>query len=803
MEVGRSTKRVDAFDKATGRAKYTDDLCPKNAYVSRILHSTIAHGRVLSIDTSEASQIEGVVKILTCFDVPDILFSTAGHPWALDPSKQDIADRKILNEHVRYYGDDIAVVVAENYVAADRAIRALKVEYEEYPFVLDPLESKKEGAPVIHEERPDNILGHSVISHGNYEEAIKEPGLIKVEGWYHTPTVQHVHIENHVAYAYQEQGGRITVVSSTQIPHLIRRITAQALGLGWGQVRIIKPYIGGGFGNKQDALYEPLIAWVTTRIGGHPVKFDTTREETFVSNRVRHAIHAHIISWVRPDGTVVARKAEHFSDNGAYASHGHGVLQKGMGAFPQLYPVENYVADGWTMYTNKPAAGAMRAYGIPQAMFALESHIDDIVTKLELDPYEFRHKHSMPLGYYDDFSKNELYHDSLRQSMDKAREIMDYDRKRELYKNQTGPVRRGIGMALFWYNTAVWPISIETSTCRLMLNPDGTVQAMIGETEIGQGFDTVFAQMVADAVGVRFEDVHVFTNQDTDVTPYGSGAYGSRQTYVSSFAVAQTGSIMRDKILGHAHTLTRMPKELLDLVRGDIVRKSDGRVLMSLGELVTKILYTFETSENIAAESTYSVQSNAYSFGVSIAEVEVDIPMCKAKLLDMINVHDCGTLINPQLAQAQVHGGMSMGIGYGLYESLLFDEKTGRVLNDNLLDYKLPTTMDHPDLKTGFVENAEPTSPFGTKALGEPPTCSPAPAIRNAILQATGVAVNTAPMTPHQLFRDFTEAGLLGSEEERQLRRKAYEELKDTVIHVSGEAETETKSPELQPAGQE
>ncbi|HHX30813.1 MAG TPA: molybdopterin-dependent oxidoreductase, partial [Clostridiaceae bacterium] len=290
MEVGRSTKRVDAFDKATGRAKYTDDLCPKNAYVSRILHSTIAHGRVLSIDTSEASQIEGVVKILTCFDVPDILFSTAGHPWALDPSKQDIADRKILNEHVRYYGDDIAVVVAENYVAADRAIRALKVEYEEYPFVLDPLESKKEGAPVIHEERPDNILGHSVISHGNYEEAIKEPGLIKVEGWYHTPTVQHVHIENHVAYAYQEQGGRITVVSSTQIPHLIRRITAQALGLGWGQVRIIKPYIGGGFGNKQDALYEPLVAWVTTRIGGHPVKFDTTREETFVSNRVRHAI---------------------------------------------------------------------------------------------------------------------------------------------------------------------------------------------------------------------------------------------------------------------------------------------------------------------------------------------------------------------------------------------------------------------------------------------------------------------------------------------------------------------------------
>ncbi len=806
MEVGRSAKRVDAFDKVTGRAKYTDDLSPKNAYVSRILHSTIAHGRVLHVDTTEALKIKGVVKILTCFDVPDILFSTAGHPWATDPTKQDIADRKLLNEHVRYYGDDIAVVIAEDYVAADRAIRALKVEYEEYPFVLDPIEAMQEGAPVIHEERPDNVLGHSNITIGNYEEAIKEEGLIKVEGWYHTPTVQHAHLENHVCYAYEEQGGRITVVSSTQIPHLIRRIVAQSLGLPWGKVRIIKPYIGGGFGNKQDALYEPLCAWMTTQIGGHPVKFDTSREETFVSNRVRHAMHAHLISWLRPDGELVARKMKLYSDNGAYASHGHGVSQKAMGAVPQLYPCANIVTDCWTAYTNKPVAGAMRAYGIPQAMFQLESHVDDIVKALDLDPHEFRQRHCMPVGYYDDFSKNELYDDSLRQTMDKARELMDYDRKHELYKNQTGPVRKGIGLALFWYNTAVWPISIETSTCRLMMNPDGSIQAMIGETEIGQGFDTVFAQMVADAVGVKTEDVHVFTNQDTDVSPYGSGAYGSRQTYVSSFSIAQTGKLLREKLLKHAHDMTRMPVEVLDVVDGNIVRKTDGRVLMSLEYMLTETLYDMKRSENVAAESTYSVQSNAYSFGVSIAEVEVDIPMCQVKLLDIVNVHDCGQLINLALAEAQVHGGMSMGIGYGLYETLLIDEKTGRVLNDNLLDYKLPTTMDHPDLKAGFVENWEPTNPFGTKALGEPPACSPAPAIRNAVLQATGVSVNTIPMSPHQLFKDFTKAGLLESEEERKLRRKAYEELKDTVIHVTDEPETtavETKSPDLQSRGNE
>ncbi|MGI6158182.1 MAG: xanthine dehydrogenase subunit XdhA, partial [Saccharofermentanales bacterium] len=625
MEVGKSRVRVDAFDKATGRAKYTDDLTPKNAYVSRILHSTIAHGRVVSIDTSEAEKIEGVVKVLTCFDVPDIQFPTAGHPWSTDPAHQDVADRKLMNEHVRYYGDEIAAVIAKDYVSADRAIRALKVEYEEYDFVTDPREAMKDGAPVIHEERPDNVLGHSDIRLGDYEKAIREPGLTKIEGWYKTPPVQHSHIENHVCYAYAEQGGRITVVSSTQIPHIIRRVVAQALGLPWGKVRIIKPYIGGGFGNKQDALYEPLCAWLSTQVGGHPVKFDTTREETFVSNRVRHAMEAHIISWVRPDGTFAARKLEVWSNQGAYASHGHGVVAKGMGAFPQTYPCDNVEADCWTVYTNHPVGGAMRGYGIPQAMFHNESHIDDICQKMGFDPIEFRKKNSMPVGYVDNFSKNQMYYDTYNQTLDKARELIRYDEKHERYKNQTGPIRRGIGAALFWYNTAVWPISIETTSCRMVVNQDGSIQLSTGETEIGQGCDTAYAQMAADAVGVKAEDVHVLTTQDTDVSPYGTGAYASRQTYIGGFSIKQTGEQLREKILGHAHTLTRMPTNLLDLVDGNIVRTSDGEVLMTLGELATEVLYNMAISEHISAESTYSVKSNAYSFGVTIAEVEVDI----------------------------------------------------------------------------------------------------------------------------------------------------------------------------------
>ena len=760
MSIGQSVKRVDALDKVTGRAKYTDDLADKGALVAKILHATIAHGQVKSMDVSAAQAIPGVVKVVTCFDVPPYKFPTAGHPWSTDPAHQDVADRLLLTKHIRFYGDDIAAVVAEDEVAAQQALRAIKVEYEAFPFVLDVQEAMKPEAPQLHEEYPGNILNHTSIRLGNYAEAIKEPGLIKVEGWYDTPTVQHCHIENHIAYAYQE-GKRITVVASTQIPHIVRRIVGQALGIPWGDVRIIKPYIGGGFGNKQDALYEPLCAYLSTVVGGRLVKLDVSREETFVCNRVRHAIRTHIISWVRPDGSFAARKIECFSDQGAYASHGHGVVAKGMGAFPQLYPCPNVEGDAYSVFTNKPAAGAMRGYGIPQAMFAGECHMEDVARALGVDSIQFRKDHRMPVGYVDGFSKNENYADSLGQCMEKGMEYLDYERKRKEYANQTGPVRRGVGMALFWYNTAVWPISLESSSCRMVLNQDGSIQLQLGETEIGQGADTAFAQMAADTVGIPVDMVHTVSTQDTDLTPFGTGAYASRQTYVGGFAIKQTGLLLKERILLYAKELTRQDVNNLDIQEGYIVRTTDGRKLMSLGELATEALYSLTHSQHMTAESTYQIKNNAYSFGCSFAEVEVDIPLCKVKLIDMVNVHDCGRLINPALAEAQVHGGMSMAIGYGLSEQLLFDPKTGKPLNNNLLDYKLSTTMDHPDLAAQFVENYEPTSPFGTKALGEPPACSGAPAIRNAILNATGVAIDRAPITPHVLFAKFKEAGLL------------------------------------------
>ena len=651
-------------------------------------------------------------------------------------------------------------MIAENEIAAKQAVRALKVEYEEYPFVLDVQEAMKDGAPQLHEKYVNNILGHSSIRKGNLEEAVKEPGLVKIDQWYDTPIVQHCHIENHICFASMENG-KITVVSSTQIPHIVRRVVGQALGIPWGSVRIIKPYIGGGFGNKQDALYEPLCAYLSTAVGGRLVKLDVTREETFVSNRTRHAIRSHIISWVRPDGTFAARKLECFSNQGAYASHGHGIAAKGMNAFPQLYPCENVECDAYTVFTNMPVAGAMRGYGIPQAMFPVESQSDDIAVKIGMDPVEFRRKNLMPVGYVDGFSKNENYYDTFNQCLNKGKAYIDYDRKRKEYANQTGLIRKGVGCAVFWYNTAVWPISLETSSCRMVMNQDGSIQVQLGETEIGQGADTAFGQMAADTLGIPFEMVHVISCQDTDITPFGTGSYASRQTYVGGFSIKQTALLLKERILKYAHELTRMPVFNLDIREGMIVRTTDGRELMTLSELATEAFYSVTNCQHLTSESTYQIKSNAYSFGCCFAEVEVDIPMCKAKLVDIINVHDCGQLINPALAEAQVHGGMSMGIGYALSEQLLIDEKTGRTLNDNLLDYKLSTTMDHPHLEAQFVENYEPTSAFGTKSLGEPPACPVAPAIRNAILNATGVSMYQIPMTSQALFKRFKEDGLI------------------------------------------
>ena len=766
--IGAPVIRQDAHDKAIGRTKYVDDRCDSGALCTRILHSTVANGIVKSIDTSEAEKVPGVVRVFTCFDIKEKhYFPTPGHPWSVDPHHQDIADRLVLTDHPLYYGDDIAAVVAEDEVAAAQGIRALKdkVEYEELPFVLDTADAMKEDAPQLHPDYPGNVLAHTSIHQGNYEEAIKEEGLVRVEGWYEVPTVQHCHIENFECFAYGEGDDRYVCITSTQIPHIVRRVIGQALGMDWGKFRVIKPFVGGGFGNKQDSLYEPLCVWLSMQLGGRLVKIDVPREETFVNNRVRHAERFHIISWLRKDGTFAARKYEAWSDQGAYSSHGHAIAAKALNAFPQLYPCDNIDADAWTVYTNKPVAGAMRGYGMPQGSYAFEAAADDCARAIGMDPLEFKRKNLMPVGFVHEFSHNELYSDTFNQCFDKGDEAIGYTKKyKEYSKEQTGEIRRGIGVATYWYNTAVYPIALETSSCRMVLNQDGSVQIQLGETEIGQGADTVAAQMAADTIGLTFDKVHTVSCQDTDITPFGTGVYASRGTYTLGFSVRKTAEELKRKILDYAFELTRMQPYVLDIVDNNVIRKTDGRVLMSMAELATTALYSLDHSVHLTAETTAHIKSNAYAFGCCFAEVEVDIPMCRVRLLNIINVHDCGNVINPALAEAQVHGGMSMGIGYALSEKLLFDEKTGRPLNSNLLDYKLSSFMDHPRLVGQFVENYEPTSAYGTKGLGEPPVCPVAPAIRAAVAQATGCFINEIPLSPDVLYKNFVEAGLIEEE---------------------------------------
>ena len=764
MGVRDSIKRVDAYDKVTGAAKYTADLLPNGALVARVVRSTIANGKVKAFDLSEALLVKGVVRIFTCFDVPDIEFATAGHPYVLDKAKGDVYDRKLLNERIRVYGDDIAAVVAVDDVAAARAARLIKVEYEEYPPILSVEDALKPEATPLHPNvRETNLLVHSSYSvgTGTYEEAkTSEPGLIEFEGEYGTQAVQHCHLEPVQSYAYME-GSRIVVVSSTQIPHIARRVVGQALGIPWAQVRIIKPYIGGGFGNKQDVLYEPLNAYLTQQLGGKLVKLELTREETMACTRVRHPIHGRVKALARPDGTLIARKIEAYSDQGGYASHGHSICANTVTMFKQLYHDHRVTeGDGYTVYTNHTTAGAMRGYGIPQSDFMTECLMEDLAEKLGMDSLELRLKNCLPVDYVDPGTGIHAYSNGLRECVQKGRELFHWDEKRAKYAHETGDVRRGVGMALFDYKTGVYPISLEVSNCRMFMNEDGSVNLQMGATEIGQGADTVFTQMAAEATGVTEANIHIVSTQDTDVAPFDLGAYASRQTYVCGQAVKRAGEILREKVTDYASFKLKKPAVELDVEADWVVRKTSRDKLISLADLALEAQYSRERAERLFAEASIDCHENTIATGCTFAEVEVDIPLGKVKILNLLNVHDSGILINPKLAEGQVQGGMSMGIGYALFEELLYDDR-GRPLNDNLLDYKLPTAMDQPDLDAAFVELCDPSGPFGNKALGEPPAISPGPALRNAILQATGVHFNTLPMSPQKLVEGFVRAGLI------------------------------------------
>lgn len=763
MIVGKKVARVDAYDKVTGAAKYTEDIVVPNCLVAKLVRSTIANGRVTKVDIDEAMKVKGVVKIFTCFDVPEINFPTAGHPWSVDPKHQDISDRRLLNERVRFYGDDVAVVVARDEVSAKRAVAKVKVEYEEYEPILDMDTALSEDATVLHPDvRPTNTIVKSQYKVGdiNFEDLANEKDLMYFDKTYHTQTVQHCHIELPVSRAYME-GGKIVVVSSTQIPHITRRVCGQALGIPWGQIRIIKPYIGGGFGNKQDVLYEPLNAWLTQQLNGQGVELLISREETFTSTRTRHAIDGHIRAYITKTGRLIGRKFDGRADNGGYASHGHAIMANCANAIRMMYQEEKVIeGTAHTIYTNHATAGAMRGYGIPQSCFIQESFMDDMAKELGIDPIDIRKQNMMKLGYVDPVTTITCHSSGLEECIEKGRKYINWDEKRKTLGKEPLNKRRGVGMAIFCYKTGVFPISLETASARIALNPDGSVQLQMGATEIGQGADTAFCQMAAETIGLSIDKVHIVSAQDTDVAPFDTGAYASRQAYVSGGAVKKTAEEFKRKVLERAGKELNLTPYNLDIKDNFIVLKETKEKKMSMEELALIAIYSLEHSEHIVANETFDCKNNSYSFGVTFVEVEVDCYFGKINIVDVINVHDSGKLINPQLAEAQVHGGMSMSLGYALGESYIYDDK-GKLLNGNLLDYKIPTAMDHPDFNVDFVETFDPSGPYGNKSLGEPPTISLAPAIRNAVLHATGVAIDSLPLNPQKVISEFKKNGLI------------------------------------------
>ena len=486
-----------------------------------------------------------------------------------------------------------------------------------------------------------------------------------------------------------------------------------------------------------------------------------TREEVFIDTRTRHGMKLHLKTALSREGKLQGIHVQVLSNTGAYASHGHSIAMSAGGKFRPLYDFRSIKYEPKTVYTNLPVAGAMRGYGTPQIFFALESHLDDIARKLELDPIELRRKNLIKLGHQDPLTKNVVRSFGIPECIEKGKELIHWEEKKQAHQGQTGHLRRGLGMALFAYASGTHPVALELAGARIVMNQDGSVTLQVGATEIGQGSDTVFAQITAETLGLPVAMVHVVTTQDTDITPFDSGAYASRQTFVTGIAVRKAALEVRQKVLEVATRRTGLAVAEMDIRDRMIVETSLGRTVCSLEDVAMDSYYDRLLAAPITSDTSANVRINAMSYGATFVEVEVDIQTGRVEVTELWNVHDSGTIINPKLAEGQVHGGVSMSLGAALLEQMLFDPLTGKPLNPNLLDYKLPTVLDTPKINAAFVETFDAAGTFGSKSLGECPTISPAPAVRNAVLDATGVAFHKIPLYPQVVFEKFREAGLL------------------------------------------
>lgn len=752
--VGQPCRKKDSMQLLLGKPVYTSDVVPGGALVVRLLRSPHANAMVKSVDVSLARKVPGVVDVYTWQDVPATRFAIAGQTYP-EPSPYD---RLILDRHVRFVGDPVAIIAAENDKAARRAMRLLKVEYEVLPAVTDP-HAALDNPVLVHPEEDweppcpvggdnkRNLVASGEEKDGDVEAVLADCDVV-LDRTYHTRAFQQAMMETFRTYTTLDRYGRLHVISSTQIVFHCRRILSRALGIPKSRIRVEKPRIGGGFGAKQTAVCEVYPAFVTLKTG-RPAQLIYTREESQIAGSPRHEMEIRVRLGADRDGHIRALDVYTLSNSGAYGEHGPTTVGlSGHKSIP-LYTggLEAFRFGYDVVYTNLQPAGAYRGYGATQGIFAVESTVNELAERLGMDPTVIRERNMVREGMVMPAYYNEPVNAcALDRCMARCKELFDWDRRYPVREMGNGKVRTA-GVAMAMQGSCISNVDVGSAT--LKLSEDGTYNLILGAADMGTGCDTILAQMVAECMDCSVDSVAVF-GADTDISPYDSGSYASSTTYVTGKAVEKACDQLKEKICEiAAGMLSCEPGELT--FEGTCVRRAGTGQSVSL----TDIAYKSQAGNCIAVETTatHSSPCSPPPYMVGMVEIELDRYTGQVTVLDYVAVVDCGTPINPALARVQTEGGLVQGIGMTLSENVTYNA-AGRPIQSSFLQYKIPTRLDMGHLRVEFESSYEPTGPFGAKSIGEIVINTPAPAIAHAIYRATGVWHRSLPITPEEIAMD-------------------------------------------------
>jgi len=754
--VGKSVPRIDARQKVTGEAVYVFDLKFPGMLAGKMLRSPHAHARIVKIDTSKAEKLPGVRAVVTAEDTPKIKFGSNEYffPYTVDQYPLEF-------EKVRYIGDEIAAVAAVDEATAERALSLIEVEYEVLPAVFDPVEAMKPGAPQIHTAR-NNIGVMLPVCFGDPDRALRESDYVH-EDLFVLPSAAHAALEPHVSIGqYEVSANRITLWSSTQAPFKIREAMAKTLKMQEADIRVIKLNVGGGFGGKLEMFPMDFCACLLSKkCGGAPVKMMCTRQEVFSCTRRKHPMIYKLKSGVKKDGTLMAITGEVIADGGAYCSYGPTVIAAGIMRFMMVYQLKNIRLFGSRVYTNNPISGAIRGFGGVQSGFAIESHMDMLARGIGMDPAEFRLKNATDPNTMTIY-KMILSSNGLKDCIRKAVEISGWKEKYGVKKEEAPGVFRGIGLGIAAdvMGSKMYK-SHESAGSIIKVEEDGSVYLFTGAADTGQGSDTAMAQIAAHELGVAYERIRIKA-ADTEITPFDTGSFASRVTFISGNATKNAATDAKRQILDVAAQELKLDAQDLDIKDEQVVNKKSGKALFSFDQAVV-LCYSFNYGRLIIGRGNYNPKttpidfrtgegniSGSYGFEAQIAEVEVDTKTGRVKVLKMYDVHDIGYPINPASVHGQIEGSIVMGLGYTLHEDLKFKE--GRVVNPSFSKYRIPRSTEMIPIESVFIETNDPQGPFGAKGMGEASLLPTAAAIANAIYDAVGVQIKDLPITPQKVL---------------------------------------------------